>query len=173
MWDARSGKLLLTLKRHGDLVRGVPLADVAGRPVVATESYDGAARVWDARSGELLLTLKGHGDLVVGVTLGEVDGQPVVASVGRDRTARVWDARTGQEQVVLSVVASVLGVALDKDRFAVGGDRGVMMIEHGDRDAGHPIGTTVQSVGIADLVDPAHSAPSVALREAGTVIGSD
>ncbi len=58
VWDAASGKELLTLKGHGAQVRSVAFSPDGQR--IVTGSRDQTAKVWDAASGKELLTLKGH-----------------------------------------------------------------------------------------------------------------
>ena len=59
VWDAASGKELLTLKGHGSRVWSVAFSPDGQR--IVTGSRDQTAKVWDAASGKELLTLKGHG----------------------------------------------------------------------------------------------------------------
>jgi len=63
VWDAASGKVLLTLKGHIDWVRSVAFSPDGRR--IATGSDDRTAKVWDAASGSEMLTLKGHTDRVL------------------------------------------------------------------------------------------------------------
>jgi WD40 repeat protein len=98
----------------------VALGEVEGRPVVATASADGTARLWDARSGKVLRTLKGHGGEVRGVALGEVDGRPVVATAGDDGTARLWDASAGDLLTLVSPDTAAYAVAIAGNCVAVG-----------------------------------------------------
>ena len=58
VWDAASGKELLTLRGHNDSVTSVAWSPDGKR--LATGSGDQTAKVWDAASGQELLTLSGH-----------------------------------------------------------------------------------------------------------------
>ena len=58
VWDAASGKELLTLKGHSDAIRSVAFSPDGQR--IVTGSGDQTAKVWEAASGKELLTLKGH-----------------------------------------------------------------------------------------------------------------
>ena len=87
MWDASSGRELLTLTGHTDEVFGVAFSPDGTR--LATASNDQTAKVWDASSGRELLTLAGHTAVVVGVAFSP-DGTRL-ATASYDGTARVWD----------------------------------------------------------------------------------
>ena len=88
LWEAASGKELLTLKGHSSWVNGVAFSPDGQR--IATGGIDNTARVWETASGRELLTLKGHLRGVVCVSFSP-DGQRIVTG-SRDRTARVWEA---------------------------------------------------------------------------------
>jgi WD40 repeat protein len=65
VWDAESGKELLTLRGHFGEVNGVAFSLDGKR--LATASVDQTAKVWDAESGKELVTLRGHSGKVNGV----------------------------------------------------------------------------------------------------------
>ncbi len=56
VWDAASGKELLTLRGHAGSVYSVAWSPDGKR--LATGSWDKTAKVWDAASGQELLTLR-------------------------------------------------------------------------------------------------------------------
>lgn len=90
IWDAESGKLMLTpmcLMTNFTSVAYSP----NGRRIV-TGGKDGTAQVLDAQSGELLNTLQGHFSPVTSASYSP-DGRCIVTS-SEDQTARVWDARS-------------------------------------------------------------------------------
>ncbi len=62
VWDAESGKELLTLRGHSGYVYGVAYSPDGKR--LATASADQTAKVWDAETGKELLTLRGHSGAV-------------------------------------------------------------------------------------------------------------
>ncbi len=62
MWDAATGKELLTLRGHSGDVNSVACSPDGKR--LATASADQTAKVWDAATGKELLTLRGHSDRV-------------------------------------------------------------------------------------------------------------
>ena len=58
VWDAATGRELLTLPGHTDAVFGVAFSPDGTR--LATASGDQTAKVWDVATGRELLTLAGH-----------------------------------------------------------------------------------------------------------------
>jgi len=98
VWDAASGKGLLTLKGHRGAIESVGVSSDGQR--IVTGSGDQTAKVWDAASGKELLTLKGHRDWIWGVSFSP-DGRRIATGSG-DQTAKVWDAASGKELLTLS-----------------------------------------------------------------------
>lgn len=58
VWDAGTGRELLTLTGHTAYLRGVAFSPDGQR--ILTGSDDRTAKVWDAGTGQEVLTLKGH-----------------------------------------------------------------------------------------------------------------
>jgi len=119
VWEAASGKEMLTLKGHSEVDGGSSFGSfvkemltlawsieginsVAFSPDgqrIVTGSLDRTAKVWDAASGRELLTLKGHSGVLWSVAFSP-DGQPIVTGSG-DYTAKVWEAASGKELLTL------------------------------------------------------------------------
>lgn len=98
LWDAASGRRLLTFSGHTESVNGVAFSPDGAR--IATASDDGTARIWDAVTGKEIMTLSGHQDSVSDIAFSP-DGQRL-ATAGGDGTARVWDLDNGREILAFS-----------------------------------------------------------------------
>jgi WD40 repeat protein len=108
VWDAQSGKELLTLKGHSDTVDSVAFSPDGRR--IATCSLD-ATKVWDAQSGKELLTLEDGGTSVAF----SPDSRRIVTG-SYDHTAKVWDGQSGKELLTLKGHSdSVKSVAFSPD----------------------------------------------------------
>jgi WD40 repeat protein/transcriptional regulator with XRE-family HTH domain len=119
IWDAATGRLLLTLVGHTDSVNSIAFSP-DGRHL-ATSSDDHTAKVWDANTGKELFTLSGHQDIVWSVTYSR-DGKLIATAGTGDRTVRLWEATTGQLRRVLQYADTVNSVAFSPDgtRLATG-----------------------------------------------------
>jgi WD40 repeat protein len=93
VWDAASGRLLLTLRAHRQGAASDYSPD-GRRLATCGADDDNAVRVWDAETGREVLTLRGHANAVVRVAFSR-DGR-YLASAGLDQTVRIWDAATGR-----------------------------------------------------------------------------
>ncbi|MFA5099250.1 MAG: WD40 repeat domain-containing protein, partial [Candidatus Omnitrophota bacterium] len=93
VWDALSGKELLTLRGHAGWVLSAEFSPDSKK--IVTASSDVTAKVWDALSGKELLTLQGHAGWVLSAEFSPDSRKIVTASF--DKTAKVWDALSGEE----------------------------------------------------------------------------
>ena len=79
MWEAQTGKELMTLTGHDGAVRSAVYSP--NGQWILTASWDRTAKVWDAQTGQELFTLKGHDDWVWSVAYSP-DGQRIVTAGG-------------------------------------------------------------------------------------------
>jgi WD40 repeat protein/transcriptional regulator with XRE-family HTH domain len=97
VWDARTGKQLLTYNGHGE---GVRLSGIAFSPNgkwIASAGNDATIQIWNSETGEKIFTLVGHTGAAFGVVFSR-DGQ-YLASSSVDRTVKVWKLPKLGEQV--------------------------------------------------------------------------
>jgi WD40 repeat protein len=119
IWDADTGKELLTLSGHSGEVTSVAWSPEGKRLVTGSE--DKTAKLWDADTGKELLTLSGHSGEVTSVAW-SAEGKRL-ATGSWDSTAKIWDADTGKELLTLNGHRAVVGsVAWSPDgkRLATG-----------------------------------------------------
>src|SRR5438270_780808 len=102
LWDAATGRELLTLKGHTGPVMSVAFSPDGAR--LASASYDRTVRLWDATTGGELLALTGHTGSVWDVAFSP-DGTRL-ASASLDQTVRLWDAASSREHPALKLVGS-------------------------------------------------------------------
>ena len=94
LWDAASGRELVTLRGHTEFVLGVAFSPDGRR--LATASQDGTVKLWDTATGQELLTLtaytsglRGTGPYVFMGVAFSPDGRRL-AAISRDHTVRIW-----------------------------------------------------------------------------------
>jgi Flp pilus assembly protein TadD len=92
VWDAQTGRQLLTLQGHIGPVNSVAFSRDGQR--IASGSYDRTVKMWDAHSSQQVLPLQGHPGEVSSVAFSP-DGQRVIAASAKGEV-RAWDAQTGQ-----------------------------------------------------------------------------
>lgn len=98
IWNTVSGKLMLTLPRHGCINHDCSVYSANYSPdgkQIVTGAADHMAYIWDAVTGQEIRQLTGHTAWVPGAVFSP-DGKLIVTASG-DKTARIWDASSGQE----------------------------------------------------------------------------
>jgi len=97
MWDAASGKEVMTLNGHGGPVWSIAFSSDSKR--IVSGSTDKTIKVWDVASGAELMTLRGHKGPVESVAFSQ-DGKRIVSG-STDRTIKIWDMASEAELVTL------------------------------------------------------------------------
>jgi hypothetical protein len=97
IWDAATGRLLVTLKGHAGPVNGATFSPRGAH--LATVSADNMARLWDVATGKSLATLEGHTGAVNSAVF-SADGTRLVTA-SNDWTVRLWDVATGKSLATL------------------------------------------------------------------------
>ena len=87
LWDARTGRLLKTLRGHGNAITA--LAFHPEKPLLASSSYDQTVKLWNLETGQEVATLRGHTKGVAHIAFSHKGDR--LASASHDGTVRVWD----------------------------------------------------------------------------------
>ena len=88
IWDAASGKEIITLRGHGSEIQSVVFS--TDGKWIATGSGDNSAKIWDAISGKEMLTLAGSLGGVNGVAFRPGVSEPTLAVASTDGIVRVY-----------------------------------------------------------------------------------
>jgi WD40 repeat protein len=94
VWDAQTGREILTLKGHRQHILGVAFSPDGKR--LASASGTPTVKVWDAQTGRELLTIKGNNETLFHMVTFSPDGK-WLAGASSDGKILVWDARNGEE----------------------------------------------------------------------------
>jgi WD40 repeat protein len=97
VWDSSTGRLIHTLRGHGDRTLGI-----AFHPrgcYLASAGWDGTVRIWDGESGEQVQLFCGPQGVAITATYSP-DGTRI-ASAFTDGTIRIWDPADGEERMQL------------------------------------------------------------------------
>ncbi|MEG4800580.1 NACHT domain-containing protein [Microcoleus sp. ARI1-B5] len=87
LWEADSGREILTCKGHKNRVTSVAFSP-SGEMLVSG-SYDCTVRLWDIRTCECLQVFQGHSETVFSVSFNS--SGDMLASGSFDKTVRLWD----------------------------------------------------------------------------------
>lgn len=103
VWDAATGKPLVTASGHTEIASGVAYSRDGSR--LASSSQDQTVKVWDAATGDELRTYRGHIGVVHALAL-RPDGQRL-ASAGADKVVKIWDISRYQEALAVNHARAV------------------------------------------------------------------
>ncbi|WP_017316505.1 WD40 domain-containing protein [Mastigocladopsis repens] len=92
LWEATSGRELLTCKGHTYWVNSVTFSPNGA--TLASGSGDQTVRLWDSTSGKCLHILQGHTNWVSSVAFSP--NGATLASGSDDQTVRLWDSTSGE-----------------------------------------------------------------------------
>jgi WD40 repeat protein len=92
IWDAKTGKLVATLKGHTDQVMG--LAWTKDGKILISGSNDSSIRTWNTTNWKQTAVLLEHTGTVTALAISPNDR--ILASASFDKTARLWNLDNGQ-----------------------------------------------------------------------------
>jgi WD40 repeat protein len=90
VWDAATGRHLLTYQGHKAPVNTIAWSPDSKRIASASGSLEKTVQIWNTMSGTTIYAYRGH-TLGVNVVAWSPDGQ-LIASGSSDGTVRVWQA---------------------------------------------------------------------------------
>jgi eukaryotic-like serine/threonine-protein kinase len=114
VWDAETGKKVLSIKAHSEYIPALAFSNDSER--LASGSGDNLIKVWNSQTGEEVRTLKSHSNDVQCVVFSP-DGERL-ASAALDGTVRVWnvdDQRRTDVTVLGGENERLWGVAISPD----------------------------------------------------------
>jgi WD40 repeat protein len=113
VWDPRSGRQLVLLEGHGDVVYRVAFTPDGQR--VLTASLDGTLRTWDAASGKELRRVPRPKPSIDRLTLSP-DGERAAGALAAEVGFAIWEAADGREVFQARAgTRSPMGVAFRPD----------------------------------------------------------
>src|SRR5262249_24535740 len=135
VWDAKTGKELLSFKAHDNSIGSVCFSP-DGKRIVSSDRGK-KAEVWDAQTGQKKLSLKDTS----GRAVFSPDGKRIAAG-STDKTVKVWDAQSGKELLSLQGhTGRILVVTFSPDRNRIASDSDDLTVKLWDAQSGKEIDT--------------------------------
>lgn len=98
VWDAGSGRELLSMTGHGSTVNAAVFSPDG--KIILSVAQDRCLRLWDAFSGREIRRISGHNGSVQSCAF-SADGR-FFASASEDKTVKIWETTSGRELLTLS-----------------------------------------------------------------------
>lgn len=133
VWDAQTGKKLLSLSGHTQLVRSIVFSP--NGKLIATASEDGTIRIWNSTTGDELLIIKDHihetieySDFNYVYDIAFSPDSSALVSGGGDRFVLVSDVETGKIIKSFAAEGIIFTVSFNPDGSAIawGDDRNLV-----------------------------------------------
>jgi WD40 repeat protein len=118
VWDATTGKRLLTLRSEGASIDDVAYSRNGSS--IATGGSDGAATVWNARSGRRLFVLRGSDGAGGFLSVSFSPDGTLLATADRLDRIRIWNLRTHRMTRTISSSAPLCGIAWSPSGALIG-----------------------------------------------------
>ena len=130
VWDARSGKIIDSLRGHRGAINSLQFK--SGTRNLFSASSDRTVKLWDLREMSYVETLFGHGSEVNGI---DVLTRERAVSCGRDGTLRLYKIVEGSQLIFKTALTNSVDCVsmINEHRFVSGGDDGQLCLWHGNK----------------------------------------
>jgi WD40 repeat protein len=94
IWDAKTGKLVASLKGHADAVQCLAWTKDGKTLISGSSDHSESIRIWDTTKWEQIALLDEHTYDVIGIAISPNDR--ILVSISGDNTAQMWNLNNGQ-----------------------------------------------------------------------------